>query len=267
VVALERAPGYAEAGGMAVQFVEVDVTHHVAPPPALEPPATLVHEHGHDNDDAWFRLESVDDGSMEAELRDRWARDLGPRAGASLALDNLLGHYREPHRRYHGVPHVLAVLRAVDTITPTWEVDDLVAVRLAAWFHDAVYDPRRADNEECSALLAERVLAGLAVPGERLSAVGRLVRSTAGHTGVTDDEVMLADADLSVLGADPAVYQAYAVGVRGEYGHIDDATWRTGRAAVLDSFLGREAIYVTPAMRPREARARANLAAERASLR
>jgi predicted metal-dependent HD superfamily phosphohydrolase len=179
----------------------------------------------------------------------------------------VLGHYREPHRRYHSVPHVLAVLRTIDTIAPTWDVDDLAAVRLAAWFHDAVYDPRRSDNEECSALLAERVLAELGVPGERVVAVARLVRSTAHHAGDADDEVMLADADLAVLGADPAVYQAYAVGVRGEYAHIDDATWRTGRAAVLDSFLGRDAIYVTPAMRPRQARARANLAAERASLR
>jgi predicted metal-dependent HD superfamily phosphohydrolase len=184
-----------------------------------------------------------------------------------LALDNLLGHHREPHRRYHGVAHVLAVLRAIDTIAPTWKVDDLVAVRLAAWFHDAVYDPRRTDNEECSALLAERVLAELGVPEIRLAAVGRLVRSTAGHVGEDADEAMLADADLAVLGAEPAVYQAYVVGVRAEYAHLDDATWRAGRSAVLGSFLERDIIYVTPAMRPHEPRARANLAAERASLR
>jgi predicted metal-dependent HD superfamily phosphohydrolase len=78
---------------------------------------------------------------------------------------------------------------------------------------------------------------------------------------------MLADADLAVLGAEPAVYQAYVVGVRAEYGHLDDATWRTGRSAVLGSFLERDVIYLTPAMRPHEPRARANLAAERASLR
>lgn len=209
----------------------------------------------------------MDDWWVEAELRDRWGRDVGPRPGASLALDNLLGHHREPHRRYHGVPHVLAVLRTIDMIIPTWEVDDIVAVRLAAWFHDAVYEPRRADNEECSALLAERVLAELGVPDERIAAVGRLVRSTAGHVGHGADEAMLADADLAVLGAEPAVYQAYVVGVRAEYAHLDDATWRTGRSALLGSFLERAAIYVTPAMRPHEPRARANLAAERASLR
>jgi predicted metal-dependent HD superfamily phosphohydrolase len=204
---------------------------------------------------------------VEAELRERWGRDVGVRPGASLALDNLLGHHREPHRRYHGVPHVLAVLRAIDTIAPTWEVDDLEAVRLAAWFHDVVYDPRRGDNEECSALLAERVLGELGLPAEQVVTVGRLVRSTAGHFGEAPDEAMLADADLAVLGAEPAVYQAYAVGVRAEYAHLDDATWRAGRVAVLASFLDRDAIYVTPAMRRHEPRARANLAAERASLR
>jgi predicted metal-dependent HD superfamily phosphohydrolase len=165
------------------------------------------------------------------------------------------------------VAHVLNVLRAIDTIAPTWEVDDLAAVRLAAWFHDAVYDPRRSDNEECSALLAARVLTDLGVPDGRVTTVGRLVRSTASHLGDSNDEAMLADADLAVLGAEPAVYQAYVVGVRAEYAHVDDAAWRTGRAAVLGTFLDREAIYITPAMRPREPRARANLAAERASLR
>jgi predicted metal-dependent HD superfamily phosphohydrolase len=204
---------------------------------------------------------------VEAELRQRWSRDAGTGPDASRALDNLLGRHREPHRRYHGVPHVLAVLRGIDAIAPTWHVDDLIAVRLAAWYHDAVYDPRRADNEELSALLAGRVLAELGVPVERVTAVGRLIRSTASHAGHSDDEAMLADADLAVLGAEPAVYQTYVVGVRAEYAHVDDAAWRAGRAAVLDSFLDRDTIYVTPAMHAFEARARANVTAERASLR
>jgi predicted metal-dependent HD superfamily phosphohydrolase len=204
---------------------------------------------------------------MEEELRDRWARDLGPSHGGAAALDDLLGRYREPHRRYHGVAHLLAVLRTLDTIAPTWAVDDIAAVRLGAWFHDAVYDPRRDDNEECSALLAERVLGDLGVAAARAAAVGHLVRTTAGHSGDTPDEAMLADADLAILGAEPAAYQTYATAVRAEYAHLDDESWRTGRRAVLDDFLGRDVIYLTPAMKPRHGRARANMTAERTSLR
>src|SRR4030095_1690878 len=138
------------------------------------------------------------------------------------------------------------VLRAIDTIAPTWEVDDLTAVRLAGWFHDAVYDPRRADNEECSALLAARVLTDLGVPDERVATVGRLVRSTAGHAGDAADEVMLADADLAVLGAEPAVYQTYVIGVRAEYAHVDDAAWRVGRTGVLGRLPHRRTNLLTP---------------------
>ena len=43
------------------------------------------------------------------------------------------------------------------------EADDIDAVRLAAWFHDAVYEPG-ADNEEASAALAAAVLSEGGVP-------------------------------------------------------------------------------------------------------
>ena len=40
----------------------------------------------------------------------------------------------------------------------------------------------------------------------------------------------MVDADLAVLGSEPAAYQAYVTGVRAEYGQLDDEQWRTGRA-------------------------------------
>ncbi len=79
---------------------------------------------------------------------------------------------------------------------------------------------------------------------------------------------MLLDADLAVLGADPAAYAAYVSGVRHEYAHVDDGAWRVGRGRVLEGFLAAEAIYRTPTARDWwESHARANLAAELATLR
>ena len=81
------------------------------------------------------------------------------------------------------------------------------------------------------------------------------------------DVNVLVDADLAVLGSDPAAYQAYVTGVRSEYGHVDDAAWRVGRGAVLRGLVGRTPLYATAAGRRRwEARARANVAAELATL-
>ena len=80
------------------------------------------------------------------------------------------------------------------------------------------------------------------------------------------DEAALCDADLAVLAADPATYAAYAAGVRAEYAHIDEAGWRTGRAAVLRAFLERPVLFHTAAMAGRDAAAHADLAAELATL-
>ena len=99
--------------------------------------------------------------------------------------------------------------------------------------------------------------------------MGRLVRATE-HHDTNDDDLdgrVLLDADLAVLGSEPAAYQAYVTGVRTEYGHVDEARWRAGRAAVLRGLLDRRPLYATVEARNRwEARARANMTAELAAL-
>jgi predicted metal-dependent HD superfamily phosphohydrolase len=203
---------------------------------------------------------------VEEELRARWSAVLGSGHDATVALDGLLGRYREPQRHYHTLAHLLRALRDVDALLDNVEVPDADAVRLAAWFHDAIYDPMAANNEEASAALAARALAELGQPAERQDAVVRLVLATATHEPTLDDEAVLIDADLAVLGADSATYSAYARGVRREYEHVDESAWRDGRAAVLRAFLERPAIFHTAPMARLEARARANLTAELAGL-
>ena len=91
--------------------------------------------------------------------------------------------------------------------------------------------------------------------------------ATADHDAADVDAAVLIDADLAILGAEPAAYAAYVHGVRHEYHHVPDDLWVPGRSAVLRSFLDRPAIYLTPCMAAdRESRARANLAAELATL-
>lgn len=206
--------------------------------------------------------------SPEAELRRVWHRTIG--RGHDLVLDGVLARHREPHRRYHTATHVMWVCRHVERLMAEHEVDDPDAVRLAALFHDAVYDPRAATNEAASAALASARLAEIGWAGERCAIVARLIELTAGHEVDAADiaGAVLLDADLAILGADPGEYQHYVTGVRTEYAHVDDEGWRTGRAEVLQRFLEREAIYATATMRAdRERRARANLTAELASLR
>ena len=197
-----------------------------------------------------------------------WTTAVGRDPDADGALADVLGRHREAHRRYHGVRHVTWVVRHVRELASEVTLQDEAAVVAAAFFHDAVYDPRATDNEEQSARLGERVLAGLGWDGERGRRVGDLVRATAAHATPADvDTAVLLDADLAVLGSDPAAYQAYVTGVRTEYAHVDAASWRSGRGQVLRDLLARDPLYATAPGRRRWARrAAANMTAELATL-
>ncbi|MFI9204878.1 hypothetical protein [Streptomyces sp. NPDC053048] len=201
-------------------------------------------------------------------LRARWQQtvdqvrvtsepDPGPYA------DELLGRWSEPHRRYHTVAHLAAVLGHLDALAA--HADDIENVRLAAWFHDAVYRPDRSENEERSAHLAERALPELGVDRARTAEVARLVRLTVTHdpdAGDRDGET-LCDADLAVLGGTPQEYAAYAAAVREEYAFVPDDAFREGRAGVLRQLLGLPRLFRTPLGHDRwELLARRNLATE-----
>jgi len=204
---------------------------------------------------------------VEAELRARWASVAGDGPASEAAYDELVARYREPHRHYHNLAHVLRVLRTVDELLAQVPVDDPTAVRWAAWFHDAVYDPRASDSEAASARLARDVATALGQPTSTAERAARLVDATAQHQPTSADEAVMVDADLAVLGADPATYEAYARGVRREYAHLDDEQWRAGRRAVLQHLLERPQLFTTAPATAWEARARANLTAELAGLR
>jgi predicted metal-dependent HD superfamily phosphohydrolase len=199
------------------------------------------------------------------DLLTSW-RALVPAAPAPLAARvgaDLLARWGEPHRHYHTVNHLAAVLSVVDE--QSGHAADATAVRLAAWYHDAVYDPHRVDNEEASALLAEASLPGLLVSPERVSEVARLVRLTASHDPAPGDRngELLTDADLAVLAGPPETYSSYSAAVRREYAHVSDANFATGRASVLHNLLGLAHLYHTPALRERwEDLARANVTRE-----
>ncbi|MFC5749327.1 metal-dependent phosphohydrolase [Actinomadura rugatobispora] len=195
------------------------------------------------------------------DLVDRWVALAGPqtrRIGAELDA-----RYGEKHRRYHTREHLTAVLDLVDELAGHADAPD--AVRLAAWFHDAVYDPERADNEERSARLAGRMLADTDLADDVVAEVIRLVELTETHAPQAGDRngQVLCDADLAILGADPERYAAYASAVREEYGFVPEEFFRVGRAEVLSGLLALPALFHTPQARERfEAQARRNLETE-----
>jgi predicted metal-dependent HD superfamily phosphohydrolase len=201
--------------------------------------------------------------SPQTRLGERWDAPwlaLGLRPDPDLR-DALLARYREPGRHYHTAQHLAECLAELDRVRHLARRPDELA--LALWFHDAVYDPRRNDNEERSAAWARRALTAAGAAPEVADRVSRLVLATT-HTATPaeGDARLLADIDLAILGAPPERYAEYETQIRREYAWASEPAFRAGRSGFLRGLLSRESIYLTSHYRERlEARARENLRA------
>ncbi|MDP9984311.1 putative metal-dependent HD superfamily phosphohydrolase [Pseudarthrobacter oxydans] len=182
-------------------------------------------------------------GSLKLPLLTRWNAVL---PGHDALFLDLLDRWGEEHRKYHGRTHLLAVLEALDLLTEP--ADPPRTVLLAAWFHDAVYRGIAGQDEEESARLAEERLAHAGLPAAEVDEVARLVRMTADHQPEPGDgaAALLSDADLSVLGGEPAAYARYLAAVRQDFAHIGDDDFAAGRAAVVRQLLLLDPLFRTP---------------------
>jgi predicted metal-dependent HD superfamily phosphohydrolase len=192
------------------------------------------------------------------ELLQTWGVDPGR---MDQSFDEVCGAYSGPGRCYHTLDHVLAVLGTVDSLASF--ARNLNEVKLAGWLHDVIYDSKASDNEDRSADYAEQLCKELAIPeGHRVAA---LIRMTKTHDAGDDvDAKVLLDADLAVLGAGQAEYQAYAEKIRREYAWVPEPAYRKGRRQVLERFLARPRIFHF--LSKLEGPARHNLRAEIARL-
>lgn len=197
-------------------------------------------------------------------------RTLMARHSTSSDIDDvglaLLARWSEPRRRYHDIGHLRDILGYVDVLAE--HAADPDAVRLAAWYHDAVFEGL-PDDEELSARKAEADLGALGAPAEFVAEVARLIRMTAGHSPVAGDRdgEVLSDADLASLAVAPERYRRNSADIRLEFAHVADQTFFSGRARVIGALLAAPTLYRTPEARERwEQAARANLTAELARL-
>lgn len=174
------------------------------------------------------------------------------RHSASSAIEAtgaaLLARWAEPHRRYHDLSHLRGVLGAVEDLTRGADAADVDvdAVMVAAWYHDAVY-AGQPDDEENSALLAQADLTALGAPPAFVAEVARLVRLTVEHDPSPQDRngQVLSDADLAVLALPPQDYRRNTAKVRAEYGHVPDAEFRAGRVRIIGALLAAPSLYRT----------------------
>jgi predicted metal-dependent HD superfamily phosphohydrolase len=192
-----------------------------------------------------------------ARWRTLW-RALHARSDDEL-YHELIARHQEPARHYHTTQHL-------EEMFALWPVVERLArhpaeVEVAIWFHDAVYEPLRGDNEPRSADWASSALAKGGSPGDVAARVAALIHATR-HDAVpaAGDEQVLVDLDLAILGASPERFDEYEHQVRAEFAFVPVTLFRAKRRKVLERFLARPVIYHTaPMHETRERQARENL--------
>ena len=171
----------------------------------------------------------------------------------------LIARYSEPHRKYHTVQHLDECFARFDEAREL--AQQPYEIELALWFHDAVYDVRRQDNEAQSADWARSAAARAGVAEAACSRLSQLILATKHDADPpSPDAALLVDVDLAILGAAPDRFDQYERQIREEYSWVPGFVFRRKRREILQGFLARPHLYTTSHFRDRyETLARANL--------
>lgn len=158
--------------------------------------------------------------------------------------EEIESQYNGTGRYYHNMKHLESLLIQLTEISST--VADWDAVLFAVFYHDIVYDVQRTDNEEQSAVIAGLRMEYIGVPPERITNCKQIILATRSHQYDRGEDVNLfTDADLSILGQDPQLYDIYCDHVRNEYACFPDAIYMPARKKVLENFLQMNRIFKT----------------------
>jgi len=180
---------------------------------------------------------------MEAKFKDLWTRVNG-KENSNVVFETLNSLYSQPHRFYHNLTHIDHCLRELSSIKSS--AKDYDSLELAIWYHDAVYETRRDDNEKKSAELAKEICEINNFTDDFTTRVYQLILSTkhCGEPSDPDTKILL-DVDLSILGQEEDIFKEYEDNIRKEYIWVPSDIFKAERKKILQSFLDRKSIYLT----------------------
>lgn len=194
---------------------------------------------------------------FRSDILDNALSAIGASSNRTLFAE-LDDHYGHESRHYHSHVHVSECLRQLKRLEHLAHRPREIEV--AIWFHDAIYDTRRDDNEEKSAQWAATYLGRNGANADTVRRIVELILATKTHTTSGEDQALFVDIDLGILGTSKAIFERYDAAIRREYGWVPETQYREGRKKVLASFLVRDKIYQTETLRHEcEAIARENI--------
>jgi predicted metal-dependent HD superfamily phosphohydrolase len=184
-----------------------------------------------------------------------------PDRGIDASFHALQERYSLPRRHYHTLSgHIRQCIDLFRSIRHA--AIEPLAVEAALWTHDAYYCPGASDNEEQSGIWMRSFFERFGVRDKNLvDRIANLISATSHREAPNgNDAELVADIDLTILGALRKDFDRYEVGIRNEYAWVPWPVFAEKRASVLKKFLDRPAIYHHRVFLERyERRARRNL--------
>lgn len=195
-------------------------------------------------------------------------------AAAEGWIQRLWTLHVEPTRHYHTAVHVQEMLEYFELLRrldesksfqqqqPITQQDAVVTV-MSIYFHDAIYNPQSATNEEDSEQLWQEFAKEMQITNKELiQEVSTFILATKQHKVSNENSPSLAlflDLDLAVLAKEPSAYLSYAALIRREYHFVPVETYCSKRAEILQDMANQTKLYGSAVFAPWEDRARNNL--------
>lgn len=200
-----------------------------------------------------------------------WTDVVGYGYGVNNELSALVTAYDKGIRCYHTLEHVLYCLTKAEQFfqDESYKLTEMerAAVKLALFYHDAIYDPTETDNEGRSGNLAWQGTKALGYARGFSDNVEWMIQDTATHLPRTEMSQFVCDADLAILAEPPGTYKEYVEKVREEYYMYTDDEWIGGRIKFLEKYLIKPKFFYLSCNERLNHNARENMQAELLDLR
>lgn len=183
--------------------------------------------------------------NVESRFQQYWeitASDLD-QAQSKALFQLLVQAYTESQRFYHTQQHIVDCFELYQTVES--KLHDPLAVAVAIWFHDFVYDPKAKDNELQSAILMQNLCVAFS-DSITIEKIYSWILATQKHQPSHDHDLnYLLDIDLAILGSQASRFAEYEQQIQMEYAWVNPAIYQTKRREVLSSFYQMKPIYQT----------------------
>jgi predicted metal-dependent HD superfamily phosphohydrolase len=153
------------------------------------------------------------------------------------AIPVLWNNWNASNRYYHNLDHLKSVIKEIERLKHRFSEYEFVQLILAAFFHDAIYDPKNlANNEDLSIRFFRKVYIG---KGDRFSLVDKAIECTKYRKRPIPFPLRAFwEADNAVFSDSWENFLKYENRIRKEFSFVDDDIYKKERIRFLEKNIG-----------------------------